>query len=171
MQHSTSANTSINSSKLPAIFRKINFLQLYCDYIDHSQNHRHGNPTILDYGAGKYTKIIRDFCKNRGVKYVAYDKYNGSDSDWDKCAPDLIICSNVLNVIDDEQVMKAVHDAIIKYKCPYLITVYEGSKNNLGRKTKNDCYQRNEPIKNYKYLDEIIYKSVITKTQYKNYIK
>ena len=39
-----------------------------------------------------------------------------------------------------------------------------------GRETKPDCWQRNEKTSAYLYSDEIIYKGIITKPEYKKYI-
>lgn len=164
MQKYTSKNTSINKNKLPAIFRKIDFKML----VDASPNQA---PVILDYGAGRYTQSIRDFCQSHGVSYCAYDPYNGSDPDWDKAKPSLIVCSNVLNVIDDDKTVKQIHDYIVHQKCPYMITVYEGNSSGIGAPSKKDCYQRNTKIDAYKYTEEVVYKRIITQFQYIKYIK
>jgi len=172
-QKITSANTSINSLKLPKIFNQINWDKLTEDYIK-----KNGititadkSPIILDYGAGKYTAHIRKVCADHGWGYVAYDPYNGSDKDWDKKTPSLIVCSNVLNVIQDDDILNDIHEWIYNRKIPYLITVYEGDKSGNGKETKKDCYQRNDKIINYKRRDEIIYKNVLTLQAYKCYIK
>lgn len=160
-QNFSSKDTSINKNKLPAVYKKINFEALKRD---------NATPVILDYGAGKFTETIREYCKAQGVIYKAYDPYNGSDEDWNACSPSLIVCSNVLNVIDDDQAMKAVHDYVSSQGCAYMITVYEGNGSGIGAPTKKDCYQRNLPVKAYLHSDEICYKSIITKSEFKNFI-
>ena len=172
-QKCTSKNTSINRSKLPAIYNHINYdLLIFTRYISAQKDYDIlRRPVILDYGAGKHTNHIRKFLLKKYIDYLAYDPYNGSDEDWDKVKPDLIICSNVLNVIDDDEAMKAVHDYVASQNCPYLITVYEGNKSGIGAISKKDCYQRNSKTKDYINNNEIVYKGVITKPEYKNYIK
>ena len=56
----TSKNTSINSSKLPAVYNKINWEELWVEWV--TQNNGL-NPIgiILDYGCGRYTQHIQDF--------------------------------------------------------------------------------------------------------------
>lgn len=172
-QKCTSKDTSINSSKLPSIYNHINYHQLIWDAYDraHKGIECLRSPIILDYGAGKHTEHIRKFLDSWCINYKAYDPYNGSDEDWNLVKPDLIVCSNVLNVIDSDEAMKAVHDYVSSQKVPYLITVYEGKKTGIGAISKKDCYQRNAKVATYKYDNEIVYKSVITKPEYKAYIK
>lgn len=166
-QKCTSRDTSINSSKLPSIYNHINYDLLIWEVYDKDRN----RPIILDYGAGKHTEHIRKFLDSKYIDYKAYDPYNGSDEDWNLVKPDLIVCSNVLNVIDNDEAMKAVHDYVSSQKVPYLITVYEGKKTGIGAVSKKDCYQRNAKVATYKYGNEIVYKSVITKPEYKAYVK
>ena len=101
MQKYTSKNTSINTAKLPAIYNMIDWdkaLELYP-----------AHPRILDYGIGKpeTVKLIENFLKERKIPLFPYDLYNLSHTTNRNtlCANYLIntfICSNVLNVIDDD---------------------------------------------------------------------
>lgn len=79
----------------------------------------------------------------------------------------LVISSNVLNVIDDEEAVQDAVDYIIEKSAlgAYAVTVYEGDKSGHGRQTGVDQWQRNEKLKDYlKYFpsDAVIRKGVIT---------
>ena len=56
--------------------------------------------------------------------------------------------SNVLNVIDDDDMIRDICSKAARHK-HFFITVYEGDKSGAGRRSKEDCYQRNEKIKSY----------------------
>lgn len=168
IQTITSANTSINSSKLPAIYNKIDWFRFKMEM------KRNGVevPTILDFGCGKYTAHIRDTVFSYGCNWAGYDPYNGFkwvDNYWDLLNEpiDLIICSNVFNVIKEREVIAGIHAFFRKkrelYNTSYLIKVYEGDGSCVGRETKKDCWQRNEPTGNYMYCDEVMYKGIILK--------
>ena len=141
----TSANTSINSAKLPAIYNKINWHRAILT-----------NETIMDYGCGKFNNA-KDFVEGIGFEWHGYDKYNRSKEEngmvldflLEKGTADIVICSNVLNVIDSEEEVKKIARIIRNYSKHYFVTVYEGDKSGKGRITKNDCYQRNESVKEY----------------------
>lgn len=61
----TSANTSINSEKLPRIFSKIS--DIWEEY-----------SAVLDYGCGKYTDHIKGHCMQHNKCYLPVDPYNQS---------------------------------------------------------------------------------------------
>lgn len=156
----TSANTSINSKKLPAIYNKIDFKKAWED----------GNHIIADYGCGKFNNA-KDFVEDTGFKWLGYDKFNRSEEENQRFmdsihfyTPDAMICSNVLNVIDSEEEIQRIADFIRHNSIYYFVTVYEGNRGGKGRVTKNDCYQRHEIIKEYlKYFpNAVVYKGVIT---------
>lgn len=133
----TSAATSINKNRLPAIYNKITF---------------ESGENVLDYGCGKYTEHIKAFMENKGVCWFGYDPFNQTASynfnellGVNRVTLDRVILSNVLNVIDDiETILRVVR--VAKNFCPrkgVFITVYEGNKSGVGSVTKFDCYQRN----------------------------
>lgn len=149
----TSAGTSINRTKLPAVYKKAHF---------YSKN-------ILDYGCGQYTKHIEEHVKSLNKIYLPYDPYNQPVQEQiatdeklnlllaNECPID-VVCSNVLNVIDDDEeingIAKTIMDIIMRTGGFGFITVYEGDKSGIGRQTGKDQYQRNEPLKNYlKYFN------------------
>lgn len=131
-QKYTSADTSINSKKRPAIYGKVNYT----------------DGTVIDYGCGKHFDEYGLPANVRG-----YDPYNRPDGDALNGHYDKAFCSNVLNVIAEKEVrndilktMKALADVVY-------ITVYEGDGTGKGKPTKKDCYQLNR--KTREYLDEV----------------
>lgn len=144
-QRFTSRETSINKTKLPAIYRKLG---------------KKISGVVLDYGCGRYVDHIREHLENMGCIAYCYDPYNLPREEnlkaWKRHkvgAYDTVICSNVLNVIDsDWEVNNVLHRLAFWGKHVY-ITVYEGDKSGRGRQTGKDQYQRNE--KAAAYLDRI----------------
>lgn len=148
MQNYTSADTSVNRSKLPAVFTRATL--------------RH--KLVFDYGCGKYTDHIDAYVRSINRVYLPYDPYNQPD-DVNQFSvtmvlyamhthfPADVICSNVLNVIDDDaEVQKIAHhleEIVEATRGTAHITVYEGDRSGIGRPTGADQYQRNEPLRNY----------------------
>lgn len=163
-QQYTSANTSVNSKRLPAIYKKIHW-NLFA------------NGVVLDIGAGKYTEHIKEFLKTWNIDYIPYDPYNLSVADNLYASSRFheatcVICSNVFNVIKEMQVIYDLHDMITSFKVPYFISVYEGDKTWIGRETRKGCWQRNETkeayIINHK---ETLIGSVITRDIDRAYVR
>lgn len=136
-QSFTSAATSINKNRLPAIYNKIQFEQ---------------GEKVLDYGCGKYTEHIRKFMDGQGVYWLGFDPFNQTAdhninvlTTVNQLRLDRVILSNVLNVIDDTETILKVIRVAKNYlpKKGVFITVYEGDKSGIGKVTKFDCYQRN----------------------------
>lgn len=148
----SSANTSINSTKLPVLYSKIDFFHF---------------DSVLDYGCGKFNNG-KDFCESIGIQWFGYDPYNRTEEEnREACTSlfDAILCSNVLNVIDSEEVIQSIVDAIVGTEVAFFVTVYEGNGSGVGSPTKADCYQRNEKTKDYlRFFPEgtVIRKGVIT---------
>lgn len=148
MQTFTSSATSINRSKLPAVYGKADL--------------RH--PLVFDYGCGKYTDHIEERIRSMHKTYLPYDPYNKTD-DVNKFSVTLVInamhvhypvdviCSNVLNVIDDDDTVRKIarHIAEIVEATGGTghVTVYEADRSGVGRQTGADQYQRNEPLRSY----------------------
>lgn len=162
-QQYTSANTSVNSKRLPAIYNKIKW------------NLFRGG-VVLDIGAGKYTEHIKNYLKAWDITYLPYDPYNLSAADNLYASSRFheatcVICSNVFNVIKEMQVIYDLHDMITSFKVPYFITVYEGDKSWLGRETRKGCWQRNETKEGYIINHkETLVGSVITRDVYSVYV-
>ncbi len=91
-QNYTSANTSINSSKLPAVYsmkKAVNAIT---------------GKHVIDIGGGKFDNAI-EYCKTIDCELNVYDKYNRSEEHNESVLSmsyDVAIISNVLNVIDSE---------------------------------------------------------------------
>lgn len=140
IQMYSSKETSINSTKLPVIFKKVNWSVLPLNF------------TVLDYGAGKYLNHIADFIHEKGGIYYGYDKYNQTPEHNENCLscnPDIIICSNVLNVIKENEILRHVMRVMSSYNKPIFIKIYEGDKSGVGKETKPNCWQRNLPKECY----------------------
>ena len=139
LQKRTSSNTSINAKKLPAISKKVDWKKF-------------SGKTVLDIGGGKYNNFKEWLKASYNVDLLIYDKFNRSIEENQEalsCTPSLIICSNVLNVIDSNEVIEQIVDLIESYNTEYIITVYQGNGSNIGNETKKDCYQRNSKISEY----------------------
>lgn len=144
----TSADTSINAAKLPRVYNLATFTP---------------GEIILDYGCGKYTDHIRAALPT-GAEYLPYDPYNQPQATNRRTTerisaavearqPITVICSNVLNVIDNADAVQAIADQLRdiarRTGGRYLVTVYEGDRSGNGRETLPDCWQRNEKTREY----------------------
>lgn len=148
MQTMTSANTSINKGRLPASTKKIDWEQ-------------YRGQRVLDYGGGKFDNLKNHLKAEYEIDLYIYDKFNRTEEENKvalECQPQAVTCNNVLNVIDSEQTLKYISDWLIAYKivckADIYISVYEGDRKGVGRKSKKDCYQRNEKLKEYLRLFE-----------------
>ena len=147
MQNYTSKKTSINKTKLPAIYSKLNLK----------------DQIILDIGCGKYIDHIKGYVNSQNGLWYGIDKYNQTPKHnektlekVEKTGVTVIVISNVLNVIDDKRERLNVIDNALDIMGDYsvmCITIYEGDKSGIGRETMRDCFQNNQPIKFYE--DEI----------------
>jgi hypothetical protein len=146
-QKYSSANTSINSTKLPAIFNLVNFAE---------------GTLNLDYGGGKFDNATQALAE-RGVSNLIYDPFNRSKEHNEGViktvrrhgGADSITCSNVLNVIAEEEVRLSVISNInklLKMGGVAYFTVYEGDGSAQGKETSSG-YQLNR--KTTWYVDEI----------------
>lgn len=146
-QEFTSENTSINSTKLPAVFKMVSF--------------KPGTVNI-DYGGGRFDNVA-DYLAQYDVINLVYDPYNRTQEHNKEViklvkehgGADTATCSNVLNVIKEPEVRKNVLQNIKKLVKPsgeVYITVYEGTGKGDEGATKSG-YQLNR--KTADYLDEI----------------
>lgn len=148
-QNYSSADTSVNTTKLPFLFSHLESLIGKVEKPNHY---------ILDIGCGKYTTHIAEKVKSLGWEYIGYDPYNQSEAQRDTARFAMAICpisiatmSNVVNVIDDDQAMLDAIRMGTERAASHtvLVTIYEGDKTGIGRVTKQDCYQRNMKRKDY----------------------
>ena len=146
-QEYDSAATSINSSKLPAIYKMVNFNE---------------GDIIVDFGGGKWDTAVEHFAKE-DITILVYDPYNRSAEHnkevlkilRENGGADAAVNSNVLNVIKEPEARKNVLEniaRITKPGAPIYITVYEGKGNGQEGPTKSG-YQLNR--KTADYLEEI----------------
>ena len=134
----SSKGTSINKNKLPAIAKMVNWSEFE-------------GLKVLDVGCGRYSNL-KEYVESFGVQYFGYDKYWKTAQENAlalQCQPDIVISSNVLNVIDSDAVVEQVCELIQSYNVPYMVTVYAGDSKSIGRATSGDSYQRNQPLREY----------------------
>lgn len=147
-QQYSSAATSINSSKLPAVFKMVDFEK---------------DSVNLDYGGGKFDNAAEYLSSQYGATNLVYDKYNRTNEHNREVlsqvrkngGADTVTCSNVLNVIAEEQERLAVLRNCKRFLKPggkCYITVYEGNSSGEGAPSKAG-YQLNRKTKDYE--DEI----------------
>lgn len=146
-QEFDSAETSINSNKLPAVYRMISIPE----------------GTIgVDFGGGKFDNGV-EHIRDLGATLCVYDPYNRSAEHNKEViktlkangGADWAINSNVLNVIKEPEARRAVLENISKITkpgAPIYITVYEGRGDGNEGQTKSG-YQLNR--KTQDYLDDI----------------
>lgn len=149
-QEYSSADTSINSGKLPAVFNMINFKS---------------GSINLDYGGGKFDNAAAYLAEKYDATNLVYDPYNRTAKHNSEVikeirandGADTATCSNVLNVIQEESARIKVLENIKKLVKPsgeVYITVYEGNGSGQGKVTQNNkSYQLNK--KTADYLEEI----------------
>lgn len=146
-QEFSSAATSINSTKLPAIYNMVNF--------------RPGD-VVVDFGGGKFDNAV-NYLKDKDVTLLVYDPYNRSAEHNKEVlrilkehgGADAAVNSNVLNVIKEPEAREAVLRNIKKITrrgAPIYITVYEGRGDGVEGPTKSG-YQLNR--KTGDYMDEV----------------
>lgn len=158
-QEISSAGTSINSSKLPMVFKKINFTK---DTIN------------LDFGGGRFDNVA-EYLKGFGAVNLVYDPYNRTDT-HNKAVletieknngADSITCSNVLNVVKEDEAREAIIKncyKLLKSGCKAYFTVYEGNGTNVGAPSSKG-FQLNR--KTADYVEEIskVFGSVTVKSK------
>ena len=146
-QEYDSAATSINSNKLPAIYKMVNFNE---------------GDVIVDFGGGKFDNAV-EYIRDKGATLCVYDPYNRSAEHnrevlrilRENGGADAAVNSNVLNVIKEPEARKNVLEniaRITKPGAPIYITVYEGRGDGQEGPTKSG-YQLNR--KTADYLEEI----------------
>ena len=162
MQTYSSKNTSINTVRLPAVYMKVRWR-----HYNNSADDYH----VFDIGCGRLEtqRMIKELLDGYGIKHFypwdpyhqcIIDKHNAEQAMRVDNSNKIIICSNVLNVIDDDdalnELIKRICDLSVyrlpdgTYKMnPVFVTVYEGDKSGVGKQTKKDCWQRNERLSAY----------------------
>lgn len=146
-QEFDSAKTSINSNKLPAVYKMISFP---------------AGSIGVDFGGGSFDNAV-EYISDLGATLLVYDPYNRSAEHnkqvikmlKDNGGADWAVNSNVLNVIKEPDARRAVLkniSKITKPNAPIYITVYEGRGDRKEGPTRSG-YQLNR--KTQDYLEEI----------------
>lgn len=178
-QEFTSKNTSVNKTKLPAIYNRLNW-----EFVKEIDKAYFVNDWVVDYGCGKYIDHIKSFLKEKGFYFMGFDVYN---QPMDKNQETLevlengtligvVVCSNLLCVIKEDEIVQQIVNQITATRQPYFFTVYEGNKSGIGRQTGKDQWQRNQTLKSiYEQFfanvpDAIVYKGTICNKDYKKYL-
>lgn len=147
-----SAGTSINVSKLPATFGKLDRL----DVVKKGM-------VIADLGGGKFDNAI-EWAAKKDAKLYVIDKFNRS-ADYNaknikevkKTGADIVTVNNVLNVIFEkdtrEEVLKEAYSYLKKGGTLYIL-IYEGDGSGEGKETqKGHSWQNNK--KTAEYVPEV----------------
>lgn len=145
-QEITSARTSVNSARIPALFNNRIFLQECSGF-------------VFDFGCGSYIEHIDDYFSCKHIVYLPFDPYNRTLVEnqtsllllyeWVSHGVNFsFTCSNVLNVIQNDEIVKKIVSISSLFDQSFF-TVYEGDKSGIGKLTKPDCYQRNQKISEY----------------------
>lgn len=126
-----------NSNRLPLLLKQFKDESIY---------------RILNYGAGQHYKLHENLLPNN--KIISYDPFVEEISQLpNKEKFDIVVCSNVLNVIHDDKELESILDYFdtLTNKSIY-ITVYEGNGTGIGAFTKIGTYQRNLKLKDWDIL-------------------
>lgn len=113
----------------------------------------------VDLGGGKYDHGSR-YMEGHGVESHVLDPYNRPEAHNKKIAEtvkarggaDTVTMFNVLNTIKEPEVHLDVLRAAQSHLKPggrLYISVYPGDKSGVGKQTKSDSWQRNQPLKDY----------------------
>lgn len=116
------------------------------------------NSLILDYGGGRFDSNINYMKEKNGSVVKVYDKFNRSKEHNEKVLsffknnlPNYIVCSNVLNVIMEDEIIDLICSDILNYSgkdTTIIFVIYEGDRSSIGKITSKG-YQRNEKTKEY----------------------
>jgi len=137
-QKYTSADTSINSKKRPAIYGKLQRAHVFAQPV---------LPMVLDYGCGKHFESY-----NLGENVKGYDPFNYDRPENLVGGYDIVLSSNVLNVVMERDVRVSILQAMKEQLSPsgvVYVTIYEGNKSGVGKVTKRDCWQENRRLRSY----------------------
>lgn len=157
MQEFTSAKTSINSTKVPVIFRKLPWVKA-----GKGLNRPYRN---VDIGGGRYDTAT-EYLKRFNIQNLIFDPYNRSESHNITVIGSVSIepadsatLSNVLCVIKErgkriEALQRAKRWAKVTF-----ISVYEGDKSGIGKATTKG-WQENRRLADYIPEVQEVFKNV-----------
>jgi len=142
----SSADTSINSSKLPKGYSKLKNMNVFKE-----------GQVVVDIGGGRFDNAVEDLA-TQGVDLNVYDPFNRSPEHNASVAAkisdggaDVAVSNNVLNVIQEpENIDRVILQAnnSIKPGDKAYFTVYVGDKTGVGKQTSKG-WQNNKPTADY----------------------
>lgn len=146
----SSADTSINDKKLPAVFTKVRLAGGW-----------QSGTVNVDLGGGRFDNAV-DALAEQGVESLVFDPFNRAPDHNRRVAErvanggaDTATISNVLNVIQEsenrERLLLQAMDALKPGGTLY-VTVYEGNGTGVGAQTSKG-WQENRKLRDY--LDEV----------------
>lgn len=138
-QKYTSAQTSINSKRAPAVYSMKKAVSLMA------------GKRVLDVGGGRFD-TAKQAAKAYNATVSIYDPYNRTAEHNAAVlagAYDIAIVSNVLNVIDSREARRDVLQLSAAKAGAVLVTVYEGDGSGRGKQTAADCWQENRRTADY----------------------
>lgn len=154
VQEHASSQTSI--AQVPAVYKKMKF---------------EPSSAIVDYGCGRYfDTLVQPYIEQTlECQGVGYDlTWQPDKSKVEKFIAnnglDYVVCANVLNVIDDDNVIGMIASDIkllSQDKDPIIyFGIYEGDRSGIGRATGGDKYQRNMKAREYVPMLERYFSSI-----------
>lgn len=141
MQKYTSAETSINLTRTPAIAKLVDWKP---------------GTTNIDLGCGKKPELLIEYLATQGVTGVGIDPYNRTKLQNREARAkvrkaDTVTISNVLNVIKEKKYRRELLETakrLVKTTGKVYVTVYEGNKTGQGEATSKG-WQENRATVDY----------------------
>lgn len=142
-QRFTSKQTSINSTKAPAVYSMKRAVEAMT------------GKKVVDIGGGRFDTAA-EAARVYGAAVSIYDPFNRTPEHNAAVLAgsyDVAVISNVLNVIDSEAARGDVIRLAATKAAALLITIYEGDGSGTGRQTAADSWQENRRTTDY--MEEI----------------
>lgn len=138
-QNYTSASTSINIRKAPAVYGNVTAKGIM------------RGKRVIDIGGGKFNTAV-DKAREYGASVEIYDPFNRTEMHNRRVLSkryDVAVISNVLNVIDDHSARMNVVRLALYHAPIVLVTVYEGNGSGIGAQSGIDSWQENRRTTSY----------------------
>lgn len=118
-----------------------------------------GYKRVINFGCGLGYIYHTDYFKD-SLELINYDPNipNVSSKPTKDIKADAVVCNNVLNVIEDDNILFQVLYDLESYNIPIYITIYEGNRSGVSKVTKANTFQRNIKSKEYTILSQLGYK-------------
>lgn len=143
MNKGNSAMTSVNSKKVPALFR-----------LAAKEGAIGPGLTVFDYGCGRWPETTEAYVRGLGCPvYAAWDpNWRPSTAHALLMRYDAVCMSNVLNVIENpEERAEAIAHAwsLVRAGGRLLVTVYEADGSGASGPSKPGCWQERRKLESY----------------------